>query len=198
MLEAIVSLVVMLNPFGLFFYLTPVKDHMKPKVFIDTFLKSSLMSTVIAILFYFFGEYFFINILKINFEAFRIFGGIIIFSLSFLYLIGGRRSIIVMKDNPGDQAAEIALPFMVGLGSISLIVITSRNMPGLPGFIAVISALLIHFFAAAGFLYARDKIKKTALKNYFEETITVMVRLNGFFIGTICVNMIIKGIKSLL
>ena len=71
-------------------------------------------------------------------------------------------------------------------------------MPGLMGFIAVISALFIHFLAAAGFLYARDKIKKTTLKNYFEETITVLVRLNGFFIGTIGVNMIIKGIKSLI
>lgn len=198
MLEAIVSLVIMLNPFGLFFYLTPVKDQMKPRAFISTFLKSSLISTAIAIVFYFFGEYFFIHVLKINFEAFRIFGGIIIFTLSFLYLIGGRRTIIVMKDNPDDLAAEIALPFMVGLGSISLIVLTSHYQPGLNGFIAVIAALLVHFLSAAGFLYLRDNIKKTALKKYFERTITVLVRLNGFFIGTIGVNMIIKGIKSLL
>lgn len=198
MLAAIVSLVVMLNPFGLFFYLTPVKDQMKTRVFTGVFLRSAVISYGIVLFFYFFGEFFFMNVIKINFEAFRIFGGVIIFSFSYLYIIGGRRSMIMMKDDPDDLAAEIAMPFMVGLGSISVIILISHQLPRGQGFIAVTASLLLHFIISASFIAARENIQNKLMKKYFERTINVLVRVNGFFIGAIGVNLLITGIKNII
>lgn len=198
MVSAAISLLIMLNPFGLFFYLMPVRDQMKAGAFNLLFIRSALISTVIAVLFYLFGEYTFIHLLKINFEAFRIFGGAVIFSLSFLYLIGGRRAMIAMKDDTGDLAAEIAMPFMIGLGSISLIVLTSHYIKGVAGFASVILALLAHFLIAAGFMAIHTKIKKGPVRKFFSQANSVLMRVNGFFIGAIGINMLITGIRNIL
>jgi multiple antibiotic resistance protein len=43
----------------------------------------------------------------------------------------------------------------------------------------------------------RDSIEKRAFKKAFDKNMEVLLRLNGFFIGAIGINMMLTGIKNM-
>jgi len=61
-----------------------------------------------------------LRIFQIDFESFRLFGGIVIFSMACMFIVGGRESFIHMRESLDDMASQLALPFMVGAGSVSV------------------------------------------------------------------------------
>ena len=103
----------------------------------------------------------------------------------------------MIKENLDDLASEIALPFMVGAGTISLTIITSYRHTTLIG----ILVLLIVFAANFGIIYLlkkiRDSLEGKRLKTAYDKNMEVLLRLNGFFIGAIGINMILSGIKNM-
>ncbi len=197
MLSSIVELLVMLNPFALFLYLEPIRKDLSHKQFVHVVFKASLISLVVCLLFFFSGEFIFDKVLGIHFESFRIFGGIIIFSFAYFYIVKGQRALIMMKENLDDLASEIALPFMVGAGTISLTILTSYRHPtpvGLAILFIVFSANFLVIFFLKKF---RDLLEGKKLKTAYDKNMEVLLRLNGFFIGAIGVNMVFTGIKNM-
>ena len=95
------------------------------------FLKVLFKATVISFVIYFFflysGEFIFDKFLHINFEVLRIFGGIIFFTFAYMFIIQGKKSLITMKEDLDDLASEIALPFMVGAGTIALSILMGKK-----------------------------------------------------------------------
>ncbi|MFW5755581.1 MAG: MarC family protein, partial [Tangfeifania sp.] len=82
-------------------------------------------SLFICLVFFLSGDFIFRRVFQIEFESFRIFGGIIIFSYAHFFIVKGQRALIMIKENLDDLASEIALPFMVGAGTISLSILLS-------------------------------------------------------------------------
>ena len=117
----------MMNPFALFLYLEPIRKDLDHKIFLKVIFKATLISFTICLIFFLFGNMMFQKIFQINFESFRIFGGIIIFSFSYIYIVKGQKAMIMMKEDLDDLASEIALPFMVGAGTISLSILLSQT-----------------------------------------------------------------------
>ena len=60
-------------------------------------------------------------------ESFRIFGGVVLLSFGFLYIVKGDTALISIKEDLDDLASEIALPFMVGAATISLSIIIGNS-----------------------------------------------------------------------
>ena len=197
MLVSLIELLIMLNPFALFLYLEPVRKDLNHKQFMSVIFKASLISLTICYVFFFSGEFLFKRVFLIDFESFRIFGGIIIFSFAYFFIVKGQRALIMIKENLDDLASEIALPFMVGAGTISLTIITSYRHSTLIG----ILVLLIVFAANFGIIYLlkkiRDSLEGKRLKTAYDKNMEVLLRLNGFFIGAIGINMILSGIKNM-
>jgi multiple antibiotic resistance protein len=197
MIGSIIEFLVMLNPFALFLYLEPIRKDLDKKVFIKVLLKASLISFAISWLFFFLGEFIFQSVLQIHFESFRIFGGIIIFSFAYYFIVKGEKALIIMKENLDDLASEIALPFMVGAGTISLSIILAQKHSYFFGTIALIIIFSINFMILVFLLLFRNSIEKRKFKTAFDKNMEVLLRLNGFFIGAIGVNMVILGIKNM-
>lgn len=197
MISTIVEFLVMLNPFALFLYLEPLRKDLSHKEFLIVIFKSSLISFTICVSFFFLGDFIFTSVFQINFESFRIFGGIIIFSYAYYYILRGQKALIIIKENLDDLASEIALPFMVGAGSISLSIILSHRQSYVMG----AGSLVLIFALNFGIIYIlkklRDSIEKRKFKTAFDKNMEVLLRLNGFFIGAIGVNMVITGLKNL-
>jgi multiple antibiotic resistance protein len=82
-----------------------------------------LISFAICLSFFYIGDIIFQETFQIDFESFRIFGGIIAFSYACYFIVKGQKAVIIMKEDLDDLAAEIALPFMVGAGMISLSIV---------------------------------------------------------------------------
>lgn len=197
MLSSIVEFLVMLNPFALFLYLEPIRKDLTHKDFIRVILKSSLISFSICFLFFYSGNTIFTNIFHIDFESFRIFGGIIIFSYAYFFIVKGQKALIMIKENLDDLASEIALPFMVGAGSISLSILLSQKHSFVVGGISLVVIFAINFLTLFLLKAFRDAIEKNKFKKAFDKNMEVLLRLNGFFIGAIGINMVLMGIKNL-
>jgi len=194
---SIVELIVMLNPFALFLYLEPIRKDLSHKQFINVIVKASLISLVICYLFFFSGEFLFKKVFMIEFESFRVFGGIIIFSYAYFFIVKGQRALIMIKENLDDLASEIALPFMVGAGTISLSILTSYRHARWTGMLILLTAFVINFISIYLLKVLRDSLEGRKLKKAYDKNMEVLLRLNGFFIGAIGVNMILTGIQNM-
>jgi|SRR5690554_1258730 len=197
MLSSILELIVMLNPFALFLYLEPVRKDLDHKKFIGVIFKATLISFTICCLFFFFGEFIFNSVFQIDFESFRIFGGIIIFSYAYFFIVKGQKALIMIKENLDDLASEIALPFMVGAGTISLSILVSYNHTMWIGLSIMVLVFAINFGTIYFLKKMRDNLEGKKWRTAYDKNMEVLLRLNGFFIGAIGINMVLTGIKNM-
>jgi multiple antibiotic resistance protein len=165
--------------------------------FIKVLLKATIISFVIFFIFLTTGDFIFRTILNIQFESFRIFGGIIIFSIAYLFILKGQKAFFQLKGSLDDLAAEIALPFLVGAATISLSILMGYKFSISMGTILLVIILLVNFFSILVLKKLRDHIEKRKLRIAFDKNMEILLRLNGFFIGAIGINMIIRGLNSL-
>lgn len=187
----------MLNPFAQFLYLAPVMKELSTRSFYYVLLKASVISFIIYLVFLVSGNYLFESVLQINFEAFRIFGGIVIFSIAYLFIVKGQGAFVQLKEDLDDMASEIALPFMVGAGTISLTILMAFDLPFIMGFTSLLGVLSLNFITIIGLKYTRDNLRGKKLRIAFDKNMNISLRLFGFFLGAIGINMIITGINQL-
>lgn len=165
------------------------------KTFDKVLFRASLISLALFVMFLFGGTYIFTEIFRVDIESFRLFGGIIIFAFAFLYIIKGDKAFIRLKDLH-DLPADIALPFMVGAGTISLSMFYGTKHGTLNGVGVIVIALVINFAIILVLKYSRDKMPKN-LKLGFDRLMDVFLRLNGFFVGSIGVEMIRSALNNI-
>ena len=188
----------MLNPFALFLYLEPTRHDLDKKKYHLVLFKASLISFMIYVVFILSGNFLFQKLFQISFESFRIFGGIVIFSFAYQYIVVGKGAIIKMKGSLDDLASEIALPFMVGAGTISITILMTYNLSKSLSLLGVFLALLANYLIIAGMGSIRGILNKKKFRIAFDKNMGVLLRLMGFFSGAIGISMIIEGIKNLI
>ena len=197
MLTAIIAFLVMLNPFAMFLYLGHIMQELSDRDFRIVLFKASAISFGIFLLFLFVGDALIQKVFQINFESFRIFGGIVIFSFAYFFIVKGEKALVHMMENLDDLAAEIALPFMVGAGTISLTIIMSYKFSFAIGILSLIIILGLNYIFILGLKALKDTIEKKKFRIAFDKNMEILLRLNGFFVGAIGVNMITTGIRNL-
>lgn len=198
MISSILSMIVMLNPFALFLYLNPLMKELDNKSFSKVLLRASGISWVILALFLLTGNIIFQDFLQIKFESFRIFGGIIIFSFAYLFIVKGNKAMINIKENLNDLASEIALPFMAGAGAISLAIVFSKNFGFWKGLVVMTIALVISHIIIMVLKALKKGLPNKKLRTAFDKNMEILLRLSGFFVGAIGIDMIVTGILNLI
>lgn len=198
MIAAIFSFLVMLNPFALFLYLKPVMNDLTAPDFRAVFLKATLISFSIFMVFLLFGDVVFQKVFRINFESFRIFGGVVLFSLAFIFIVQGKKAFIQIKGDLDDLASEIALPFMVGAGTISLTILMAGQLELWEGVVSLVVILLINFLFIMGLKQLRNMMRSKKVQKTFDKNMELLLRINGFFVGAIGIDMIVTGISNLI
>lgn len=196
MIATVIAFLVLLNPFALFIYLQPVMRELSEKDFHKVLFRATMISFGIFGFFVLAGDFIFKTVLQINFESFRIFGGIIIFTFAYLYIVQGKKSLIAMKEDLDDLAAEIALPFMVGAGTISLCIVMSYRFTLPRGMLMLCIIMVLHYIVIF-FLIKIRNLLSPKFKVAFDKNMEIALRLNGLFVGAIGLNMIITGINNL-
>src|SRR6056297_3359290 len=123
MISTILSFLFLLNPFALFLFLSPIMKSLTHREFINVLYKASIISFGIFLFFAVAKELLFEDVFNIHFESFKIFGGVIIFSIAYLFIMKGEQVFLQMKGNLSELANQVVLPYMVGAATISLVVI---------------------------------------------------------------------------
>ncbi|PIR69734.1 MAG: MarC family protein [Candidatus Niyogibacteria bacterium CG10_big_fil_rev_8_21_14_0_10_46_36] len=192
----ILAFLALLNPFALFLYLQPVMSALSRKDFLIVLAKASLISFLIFYIFSLTGTFLFEDIFRIHFESFRIFGGIIIFAQAFLFVVQGRLALLGMKESLDDLASEIALPFFVGAGTISVSILIGSEFNAMEGFSVLFLILFINYICIFVLMMLRELFSKK-LKVAFDKVMGILLRLSGFFIGAVGLDMVVTGIRRL-
>jgi multiple antibiotic resistance protein len=194
MLELAVSFLIMINPFAQVLYLKSVIDDLDLKTFSLIYAKASIISLVIYVIFALIGDEIFTQFFKIRFESFKIFGGIIIFAYAFSFIMYGAKSMIQTKENLDDLASEIALPFMVGSGTLYLSILIGRSASSFGVILGTIfSIILLNYSLVWLFVFIKDQFRRRQ-QIAFDKYMGIFMRLNGFFMGAIGIHMILDGI----
>ncbi|WP_071781140.1 MarC family protein [Adhaeribacter aquaticus] len=197
MIATIVGFLVMLNPFALFLYLKPIMNDLSDDDFRSVFIKASIISFGIFLGFLLLGDIIFQKVFRINFESFRIFGGIVLFSFAYILIVQGKKGFIQIKGDLHDLASEIALPFMVGAGTISLTILMSEQLVLWQGVLSLAIIMLINFAIVMGLKSMRRGMRSKNLQKAFDKNMELLLRINGFFLGAIGVDMVVTGISHL-
>ncbi len=193
----IIAFLVMLNPFALFLYLQPIMKDLSDRDFTWVLTKASFISFVIFFIASLAGELFFTKVLQIPLDSFRIFGGITIFAVSFIYVVRGEAALVHMKEDLDEVASEIALPFMVGAGTISLSILIGHNATPLQSALMLAFIMVITAACILVLKNMRHGLRNNRVRVAFDKIMNMFLRLSAFFVGSIGVNMIITGINNL-
>ncbi|MDA3840160.1 MAG: hypothetical protein PF572_03645 [Patescibacteria group bacterium] len=198
MTSVIIEFLVLLNPFALFLYLLPVMKDLDNKTFRRVMVKASLISFSIYFTFMIGGDFIMNTVFRIHMESFRIFGGIIIFAFAYIFIVKGGKAMIKLRGNIDELASEIALPFMVGAGTLSLAILLGHSKGPLTGGLTLLLTMLINFIIIMSLKIFRDNITRKKIRMVFDHNMEIFLRLNGFFVGAIGVNMVKQGIENIL
>ncbi len=196
MLQFIISFLVLLNPFALFMYLNPIAKDLNRKNFLRVLLKAAGLSLVIFLAAALFGKFIFENFLFINFSSFKIFGGIVITTYALIFIIQGRKSFFILKESLDDLAAEIALPFMVGAATISLCIIIGNRLGAVTAAGIITITMIIHISLVFLLTALKYTLFKKRLRIAFDKIMGMFLRLNGFIVGAIGMNLIVSGARE--
>lgn len=196
MLELIIYFLALINPFALFIYTLPLVKSLDFRTYSGVMFRASLIAWAIYMTFGLFGDFLFEEILKISFDSFRIFGGLVLTSFALSFIIQGKESMITTKGELSKIAAEVALPFMVGAGTITLSILLGSTLGPAQGSLGISIVMIVTFLMVIFLALFRQSLKKE-LRIVLDKNLEILLRLNGFIVGAFGVDLIVTGIQNL-
>jgi multiple antibiotic resistance protein len=196
MFEAVISFLVLLNPVAMFIFLQPVIRKISPRELMVILAKASVVAFAIFVLFAIGGDIFFQKILQIQFDSFRIFGGLVITYLSFVMIVRDKKSFITYNKDHSIISGEIVMPLMVGAGTISLSVLMGKSFGKVETVAALAVVMAITYLLIVMLTLLRHRIV-SQFEKAFDKNMDMVLRLIAFFAGAIGLNMVVVGVQNI-
>ena len=192
--EAGLLLFVLLNPFLLSIYLLDLIEGLPGDRFRSVLIRGALISTVVFVLFAWAGDAIFARVLQVRFAAFLMFGGIVFLIVGIRYVMVGSEAIRSLRGSPEHVAGSIAMPFMIGPGTVSASILAGTRLPLLWACLAIASAIFatVTCVLLLKALYERFSERYRSLVNHY---VDITGRVSALVIGTLAVDMILRGIE---
>ena len=186
----------LLNPFLMSIYMIGLIRHTETKVFNKGLIQGALIAFLVFLLFAWGGEAIFSKYLNVRFESFQIFGGLIFLVIGYRYVFQGADTIGEMRGAPEHLAGTIAMPFMIGPGTISAAVVTGMSMSVVEAALVIGLTLFLTCSVLILMKFSHDHLRYKHAK-YIDRYFDIVGRLSALLIGTIAVDMIVTGVKRL-
>lgn len=197
-LKSLALFLVLFNPFLMSIYLLDLIQDLDRSAFFRVLFRATLISCTVFILFAWGGEAIFTNLLQVEYEAFLIFGGIVIFMIAIQMVFTGSETIRRMRGgNPSHISGSIAMPFMIGPGTISASIMAGNTL-SLPMAITAILLSLMLTIIMLMVLKQTFDIIKVRNANLLERYIDITGRAGALLTGTIGIQMLLQGIRQAL
>ena len=188
-------LFVLLNPFLVSIYLTDVVEKLPRATFIRVLIRAGLIAGIVFICFALLGDAIFSSVIQAEFASFQIFGGVVFLLIGLQFVFRGPTAITILQGESQHLAGAIAMPVLIGPGTISASVIIGKRHDPLTActivFVAVVLTIVIMFLLKALHDYVRQR-KAPLINRYIE----IAGRITALVVGTVSVNMIMQGFQS--
>jgi multiple antibiotic resistance protein len=176
-------------------YLIDVIRGLETRLFIRVLVRAFAISGGVFLLFAWTGDVIFIRLLQVRFASFLVFGGLVFLIIAVRYMIAGANMIDTLRGPPEHLAGSIAMPFMIGPGTVSASVLTGARLPASFAAVAIIVALVTSCLLLVGFKLLHDWVKGRN-EPLVERYVEIAGRVSALLIGTIAVEMMFKGVES--
>jgi small neutral amino acid transporter SnatA (MarC family) len=194
--EALLQFLAILNPFALCLYLTGPMEELSFRSFLRVFLSACGISLAVFYVCAYFGEGLFTNTLGLEPAALRVFGGVVFFFVGYQYVTKGYRTTETLRGSLEELPSAIALPFMIGAGTIAQSVLIGKRYPACTVGFTLAGAMVFTIAVVMGFKLARDHLRG-ARERIFDRWVNIMARVNGLLIGAISCQLVVGGIYEL-
>jgi len=191
--DSTLLLFVLLNPFLLSIYLLDLIDELEARTFRRALVRGALISTAAFVLFALAGDAIFSRVLQVRFASFLIFGGMVFLVVGIRYVMVGSEAIRDLRGPPQHVAGSIALPFMIGPGTVSASVLAGSRLPIGWAALSIVCALTTTTLCVLVLKWIHDSVR-TRYANYVQRYVEIVGRISALVIGTIAVEMILRGI----
>ena len=185
----------LLNPFLMSIYLIDLITDLDMRVFERVLVRGAVISGIVFMLFAWGGDAIFSQYLQVRFASFQVFGGIIFLLIGVRFVFSGADAMRVVRGQPEHLAGSIAMPFMIGPGTVSASVVVGARLP-MPGAIAVILVTLALTVALVTALKVAHDYLKERNARLIDRYVEVVGRLSALLIGTFAVEMLFEGLGS--
>lgn len=191
--DAIILMLVLFNPLLMSAYLHEVMKTLSGRVFLSVVLRAFIISGCVFVLFAWIGDSLFSRVLQVRFAAFLIFGGFVFLIIALRYLVSGADMIGKLRGEVEHFAGAIAMPFMIGPGTISASVLIGARLPIGWASLAIGIALLASCFFLMAMKWLFDFLQQRN-ERLLERYAEIIGRASALIIGTIAIEMILKGL----
>jgi small neutral amino acid transporter SnatA (MarC family) len=194
-LRSTALLFALLNPFLMIVYLVDLVQKLNQKQFRWALSQGGLIAIAVFCTFSIVGDAIFSKVIQAEFASFQIFGGVVFLLIGLQFIFKGPTAIEILRGESDNLAGAIAMPVLVGPGTISASVIIGERLSPLIAclavFSAVISSLIIMIILKALHDFVRPR-QESLVERYIE----IAGRLTALFIGTVSVEMIMQGLRT--
>jgi small neutral amino acid transporter SnatA (MarC family) len=194
-LASFLLLFALLNPFLMSVYLLDLITDLSRAMFMRVLARGALVSAVVFSLFAWSGDALFSDVLHVRFASFQVFGGVIFLAIGVRFVFKGADALRTMRGQPEHIAGSIAMPFMIGPGTVSASVVVGARLP-------VLEAVLVVFFTLAATVALVGSIKlahdlvRAHNARLIDRYVEVVGRLSALLIGTFAIEMIFEGVGT--
>lgn len=195
-LKSLALFLVLFNPFLMSIYLLDLIQDLDRAAFLRVLVRATVISGIVFALFALGGEAIFTNILQVEFASFLIFGGIVIFLIALQMVFTGSEAIKRMRGgDPARISGSIAMPFMIGPGTISASVLAGNTLSFALAIAVIVLALILTIIMLMALKHTFDiiKVRHTDL---LERYIDITGRAGALLTGTIGIQMILQGLRE--
>ena len=193
-LQSSLFLLVLLNPFLVIVYLIDVMEKLSYRRFRNVLFRAGLISVLVFVVFAVLGFGIFDKIIQAEFASFQIFGGIIFLLIGIQFVFKGRSAIEDLRGESKYIAGAIAMPVLIGPGTISYAVIIGKQLNAIE---SVISILISVFISLAVMIVLKKIYDQLHRKNeeLVQRYIEISGRITAMIAGTIAIEMIMEGVQ---
>ena len=188
-------LLVLLNPFLVIIYLVDMVEKLERGQFSRVLIRAGMISGAVFCCFAILGDAIFSGFVQAEFASFQIFGGVVFLLIGLQFVFRGPAAIEILRGESKHLAGAIAMPVLIGPGTISASVIIGKRLDPLSAIAAVLAAVLISVVIMLALKAAHDYVRphsEPIIKRYIEIT----GRIAALYVGTVAVDMIMQGIRT--
>lgn len=188
-------LFMLLNPFLMSVYLLDLIQSLDPPTFARVLIRGALISGSVFIFFAWLGDVVFRDVLHVRFGSFLIFGGVVFLIIGVRFVFQGNEALHSLRGSPEHVAGSVALPFMIGPGTVGASVLAGSRLHPLAAAAAVVLALSSTVLAVLVLKSLHDYVKH---RNELLVTryIDITGRIMALVIGTFAIEMILQGVEG--
>ncbi len=194
-LRTMTLMFVLLNPFLVIVYLTDVVQRLERRMFQKVLIRAAFIASAVFCSFALLGDAVFSDIVQADFASFQIFGGVIFLLIGIQFVFKGPSAIELLRGESEHLAGAIAMPVLIGPGTISASVVAGKRHEPLLACGTLLIAVAVSIVVMLCLKWVHDMVRPQN-EQLIQRYVEVTGRITALFVGTVAVEMIMTGLST--